>query len=296
MSTFYGETICSATLKSGEPCKNKAYFLSNGKFLCGMHSKKDSERKELPKDPNKGEKKEQIFKEMMERCKKIAAENKKKGKKGIVICSKLRMMKEPEYKEGFLCVFPNYKHQNRKDGFGCKSLSPKDMGPVKHGQPGLPIALTIENFHQGNKVFECEIDKNRKPLKRFYETREKMYQDPVPHRHKEEAKGKNIPVFSVWVDKQGNEHHLSYFESRQFYCTFYERMAKKLPDFKRLRKMIDDGFNLQIVGYDAYPVTKTVEEHYKDISRPFGHELVLYTLLTEKEENYPWRKFATFDF
>jgi hypothetical protein len=58
------------------------------------------------------------------------------------------MMKNPEHIEGFLKVFPNYKHQNRQDGFGCMKLSPKYLGPVDHGQPDLPPALNIENFHQ----------------------------------------------------------------------------------------------------------------------------------------------------
>ena len=57
--------------------------------------------------------------------------------------------------------------------------------------------------------------------------------------------------------------------------------------------MIDYGFNLRIVGYDGYNVTMPLEEHYKDISRPFGHELVLYSML---KDEFVWRKFKTFDF
>lgn len=41
--------------------------------------------------------------------------------------------------------------------------------------------------------------------------------------------------------------------------------------------------NLRICGYDAYEVKENMkieeyEECYLDISRPFGHELVLYTM------------------
>ena len=61
------------------------------------------------------------------------------------------MMKPPEHIDGYLKVFPNFKHQNRKDGFGCASLSPKALGPVSDGSRH---AKNIENFHQGAKIFE----------------------------------------------------------------------------------------------------------------------------------------------
>lgn len=210
-------------------------------------------------------------------------------------------MKQPEHIDGFLKVFPNFKHQNRDDGFGCKSLSPKDMGPIDHGQPSLPIALNLENFHQGNKVFPSEVDQTdeeKEPLESFFVTQREMYLDPIPHRHKKEAvgKNKNIPVYSIWERKDHTLVKCSYFQSRQFYCTFYERIAPTLEDFKYLQNLLEKGYNLQICGYDGYEVTQSLEEHYKDISRPFGHELVLYTLLTAKPEDYPWRKYKTEDF
>jgi hypothetical protein len=55
--------------------------------------------------------------------------------------------------------------------------------------------------------------------------------------------------------------------------------------------MIKNGYNLNIQGYDGYNVTNILG-HYYDISRPFGHELVLYTLLTEDDPlQYPWNIF-----
>jgi len=53
--------------------------------------------------------------------------------------------------------------------------------------------------------------------------------------------------------------------------------------------MLSEGVNLQIVGYDGYEVTRSLIDHYKDPSVPFGHELVLFTLLTEpNSQQYPW--------
>ena len=67
------------------------------------------------------------------------------------------MMKKPELIDGYLNVFPNYKHQNRKDGYGCAKLSPKSLGPVNHGMPNLPIAKNIENYHQFAKFWDYSI-------------------------------------------------------------------------------------------------------------------------------------------
>ena len=69
----------------------------------------------------------------------------------------------------------------------------------------------------------------------------------------------------------------------------FENLKENLGDFQTLKEWVQHGINLQIVGYDAYPVTDTLWNHYLDTSTPFGHELVLYTLLTESNpEQYPW--------
>lgn len=142
-------------------CSNHAYYsVGPSSYFCGVHSK-GKKRKELPKFTAK-EKEEQQAKTIEkdnEGIEAAAEKNKKEGKKGKVIVTKLRMMKSPEYHEGFLKVFPNFKHENRKDGYGCKSLSPMFLGPVDHGQPGLPPAKNIENFHQGSKCFKEELGK-----------------------------------------------------------------------------------------------------------------------------------------
>lgn len=221
----------------------------------------------------------------------------------------MRMMKDPDHIDGYLKVFPNFKHDNRKDGFGCASLSPKSLGPVKHGQPDLPDALNIENFHQGSKCFDSEVrPKDGKPSKTFYATQLEMFNDPIPHRHKEAAKAvagnKNICKFWVWVTQEGVEKHLSYVDSRQFYCNFYERLVVKQAQYKKLVKLLENGTNLQIIGYDAYDVDEVkgnslaekLERCYKDGKRPFGHELVLFSMLVLDAEDYPWRKYKTEDF
>ena len=297
MSVYYGEIKCVAKYANGIPCRNMAYYQHGNNYLCGLHSKKFVKRKCLPYNPNKQRNLQIKLKEQQDSIEMHAVNNRKNGKKGDVICCKIKMMKAVDDIDGYVKVFPNYKHGNRKDGLGMSALSPKAMGPIDHGQPGLPIAKNLENFHQGNKCFPSELNENGRPNDEYYATRLNMYNDDVPHRHKEAANGKNKPAFSIWVNKEGKELKMSYIDSRQFYCNYYERIAIQLPEFKRLKELIKNGYNLQICGYDAYSVTEALEKHYLDDSRPFGHELVLYTLLvTENSNDYPWRKYKTQDF
>ena len=288
---YFGSVRCQSTYKNNKECRNMAYYrvIEDLPYRCGVHSRKDT-RKELPKDPNADKKKEDAIKLHNQSVEKATQENRIKNIKGKVVCSKLKMFGGFEQLDGYLNVFPNNKHQKRIDGFGCSSLSPMRLGPVVHNQPGLPIAKNIENFHQGNKVFPSEIDDKGNPLPIFYQTQKDMYLDDIPHRHKTiPIAPKNVPVYSIWVEKDGSEKRCSYLESRKYYCRFYEELAHQTDDFKKLKSIIDEGTNINLIGYDGYRVTKTIKEHYLDASRPFGHELVLYTLLTVEPKNYPWR-------
>jgi hypothetical protein len=307
MEIYYGETKCEGRYLSGprkgERCNNNAYYVLEDLKLCGTHSNKDKKaRKQMKKNPKSAENKQAKIKAREELVVNFAKKNNLEKRKGNVICSKLKMMKEPDHIDGYLKVFPNFKHGNRKDGFGCPRLSPKSLGPIVHNQPGLPIALNLENFHQGSKCFECETEED------FYSTQKEMFLDPIPHRHKEAAKdikgNKNICKYWVWIDQNGVEKHFSYFESRQFYCNYYERLVSQEKDYLKLQEMVNAGTNIQIIGYDAYDINLTpgvtlaekIENAYKDISRPFGHELVLFSMLTLSEKEYPWRKYKTEDF
>jgi hypothetical protein len=123
----------------------------------------------------------------------------------------------------------------------------------------------------------------------------------VPQRHKfkgEDAKNRNIPVCFVWRDKQSKEHLLTYVHSRQFYCTFYSRLASKQPAFQQLVEWRNKGMSLRICGYDGFaiPAGQSWEQAYLDPSVPFGHERVLCCMLVLPEAQWPWLKYKTFDF
>ena len=298
VTVYYGERGCEGTInKTGLPCQNRAYFLCGKKLLlCGMHSKNISDKNRLPNNPNRDLFRSQQLESMFTEIDLIAQQNRDIGKRGHVIVCKMLMMRNPPYIKGYLNIFPNFKHQGRKDGIGCSRLSPKSLGPVIHGMPNLPIAKNLENFHQFSKFWEFELDDNNQVKDYYLERRKIAYNNQIPFRHKYDRKyllsmnqNNTTPKFSVYYDKDGNERRYNYLQCRYFYCHFYERLVKEEDDYKRLKNKIDDGYNLQIVGYDGYPITTDLYRHYLDTSKPFGHELVLYTMLTEENRmNYPW--------
>jgi hypothetical protein len=289
---FHGEQACCQ-------CSNKAYYRSGDRLYCGVHSRR-LVRTELPKNPDAKRVRQERFAAWERMVEETARANAAAGRRGRLTVSKLRMMREPDHTDGVRNVFPNNKHEHRVDGFGCSALSPMRLGPVDHKQPSVPVALNIENFHQFSKVFERDVrhtEDGIELLDDFFRIRNAAFADPVPHRHKyPDDKGvggnKNVPLFSLHIKPSGVAQRYTYIESRYFYCSQYELLAKQTAEFAELRRQLDAGYNLQIVGYDGYEVTKTPWEHYNDASRPFGHELVLYCLLAiEDPHDYPWRRF-----
>ncbi len=192
------------------------------------------------------------------------------------------------------------------------------LGPVNHSQPGLPPAKNLENCWQALKVFP-DYEEDGNPTEAWYETRLEMYKDPpppppppIPHRHHKGATSatgsKNVPLYALWVLPDEEELRMKYVEGRQIYCTYYERLGKKTKSYSKLMRMVNEGTNVQIIGYDGYDLeltqadqtnqkkmTKMFEKFYLDGSRPFGHELVLAALLLLDKENYPWVKYTTLE-
>ncbi len=165
------------------------------------------------------------------------------------------------------------------------------LGPVLHSQPNLPPSKNLENLFQQSKKHKCESEEE------FKINRLNGYNDDIPHRHKfiDKEKRKGVQYF-VWIDKNNIEHHLTYIQSRQIYCYYYEILAKNKPQFLYLKNLIDTGHNLQICGYDAYPLNiNEIESAYLDPTTPFGHEKVLFTMLTCTKKKYPWVIHKTLD-
>lgn len=200
---YFGETICQATFKTtNKQCANKAYYKQDNQYLCGVHSKK-TERTKLPVNPNKAVNKLKEIEKQIEVIRKAAKENRDNNQKGNIILSKLRMMQEPHYVKGYMCVFPNFKHENRQDGYGCAKLSPKSIGPINHNMPNLPPAKNLENYHQFAKFWDFEFDENDKLRKKYFKKRKEAYLDETPYRHKYDRKTlNNIIKISTYLNVQ----------------------------------------------------------------------------------------------
>jgi len=293
--SYWGEQICSNTVKSTQKlCTNKAYYSLENKLLCGVHSKKHN-RTILPKNPEKDKIEKKKYDQHLNIIEQVAIKNRENKILGNVYVNKLKMMKKPDIVKGFLNVFPNFKHQNRKDGYGCSKLSPKSLGPIKHSMPNLPEAKNLENYHQFAKVWKFELDQNGNVLDEYFKKRIEGYNNIEPFRYKYQKKflleknGTLTPEFSVYYDMEGNPHNYTYIQCRYFYCKFYEDLAKEEDDFKLLKDKLKKGYNLNIIGYDGYNPLEDFMEMYLDTTKPFGHEMVLYTMLKEdNRNNYPW--------
>jgi len=286
---FHGECTCKH-----RGCANKAYYTQNDKVLCGFHSQK-ALRKPLPKNPRKNENLDRDYRAHMVTVKRSMIRNAGAQRHGMLMCSKMTMFQgqQPVFIKDYMNVFPNYKHAKRYGGWGLPELSPKSMGPVEHPQPDLPPSKTLENFHQFSKIFPGET------MDEFRRSQIAAFNDSTPHRHKPQAlqkkagENKNIPRAWIWTRADGTIVELTYIECRQFYCHYYERFALQTDAFHRLKEALSDGMNLRICGYDGYMPDKLLMDHYKDPSRPFGHEVVLYTMLAEPEDSWPWRLMKT---
>ena len=301
---LYGDSICMGTVKStGNACTNKAYWAVGEEYLCGVHAKKYEKTKiQLVKRSAKETKK--LKEESICRFSKLAdaaaKKNKSLKKYGDIFCYKMQMCKKIIQKEGYMLVFPNNKHQNRADGYGCSSLSPMVMGPIStYGN--LPDCFNLENFHQQSKCFKEEVDSEGNPSKEFYDNQKDGFVDKVPHRHKKYAKG-NIPTYFVWIGKDGIEKHFQYVDSRQFYCNYYDRIGSKLEDFKHILSLLKNGYNIQICGYDSNKLLSkdNIDKWYLNSTKPFGHESVLFTMLLfelyPNDIEKPWLTHKTEDF
>ena len=301
---YKGETICQGRFKSGDkkgsPCDKVAYYSLGDGYFCGVHCK-DVNRVELPVNPRKDEIKKVANTTREDEVVTFMTANIKNGLKGQVVVTKLYGRKNPDHKTGFMSVFPNNKHGDRTDGLGMCSLSPMRMGPIVHFCPGVGVATSLENFWQGSKQYGCESLKDGTPSDEYFQTRNAMFNDTTPQRHKKVSNFESGVKHSVWFEEDGTRHLLSYIDSRQVYCEIYEHFATKTEDFETLREAREGGMNLNIIGYDGHDVYryagKTLREQfesaYLDASVPFGHELCLQALLLLDHDERPWRKHHT---
>jgi hypothetical protein len=286
----------------GLPCAYRArYRTREGRPVCGIHAREKDKERQIPDHPRnivRGGRSIKQLEEHLQSLERAASANRRRGRRGSVTYGTAPgALAAVSLLPGVLNVFPNAGHAGRRDGLGISALSPDLMGPVEHRQPRLPPAASIQNFEQGNRVFPWATREDGSPSERFRENQLALYADVNCRGSAVSAFGtESEALYSVWTDPAtGEERRFNCVESRQFYCTYYERLATSTPDFWMLSRMLEDGYNLRIMGCDGRNVSDcSMESCYLDPSQPFRHELVLYTMLREENEGrYPWRIHAT---
>lgn len=330
----YGQVDCQEILTSGHnrgsKCGNRAQFRLRNRYLCGAHSKKDKLKREKLTKMTREEQHDQYQAEVDRVFAQIryaasldasSASSSSSSSSSVRKRPILFRMTRPYMKvimgqgDGALPVFPTERKQWQGLGLILPGLSPTTLGPIVHGQPHLPPATCLENFYQFSLYY-----RHRETREQFEANRLRGFRDTTPHRskfddaatvssssssslssHDGKQQQANIPdtvVSFVWMDVSKDpavEHQLGIIESRQFYCTFYERLVSVHADYKRLQDEYTKGAQLYICGPHAYPM-KDVDATYMDPKRGFGHERILYTMLALPPEQWPWRKYKSFVF
>lgn len=296
---FRGEHDCQMKYKNGGSCNKKAlYSVMDGEkkriLVCGQHKSKGSCIRNLVVNPCAAKNKEDEILKMKVKVEEAKDLNVRDKKKGDVKVSKFGFQNTLKFIDGYRCIFPNAGHANKKEGVGLPALSPMKLGPVDLHMKGLGPSLNLENAWQFAKVYPSEVDEDGELTPEYWEDRQDAHDDKIAHRHKPTSKNGSVkPLYTVYGTENGDNVKFDYVQSRRFYCHHYAELAKATTEFDDLKKMINDGYNINIYGYDGYPITKPVYEHYVDGSEPFGHERVLYCLLTiDDEEKYPWNMYA----
>ena len=314
---YYEEAQCEAHLADGSPCLERAKYKHDSKVVCGIHHPEG--KSATPLDQSRFETYKQSFRDQREKDWERAKKD-NRGQRGTLEVrgnrtaeggKKTSVVSSPGYRgeykgiawhiRGYRPVFPNDKHGPTKEGYGCPALSPKQMGPVKHNMSMLPPAKNLENYHQFSKFFfKDNLDgEDGTPSMQWLVRRIAAYNDPHAHRHTESAKKlmekyhnyDNDWAKAVYFNHEGHHKIFSYLESRYFYCWHYAMLAKQTDEFKQIEAWLSEGYNILIWGFDGYVegITKPIQEHYEDITRPFGHEMVLYCLLSITDtKQYPW--------
>uniref|UniRef100_A0A7S4KPH0 Uncharacterized protein n=1 Tax=Paramoeba aestuarina TaxID=180227 RepID=A0A7S4KPH0_9EUKA len=169
---------------------------------------------------------------------------------------------------------------------GCGKGKGKEGG--NEGFSSLPLELVW----QGAKVLESEAGwmeggdgkKEKVPKKAYFARREKIYSAGVPKRRyfqkggavagavfgnvgEGETKGKQQELRAADI---GRGRLFQWVESRWFYCLAYERALLTSPVFLLLKGLVDNGFNILLLGPDGFSISDEDKEGGKGGEKPIS--------------------------
>jgi hypothetical protein len=201
----------------------------------------------------------------------------------------------------WLCVFPH--GAKRYDGHSVPGLAPASMGPVAHGEPGMPDTLFLENFHQATLCWPGEVDAVGQVLPIWRERRDRLMVNVKGEHHKLSPieRVKRQPLYAMHVTITGEERYYTLVEARVFYGCWYEHLVVERPAFLLLRSYRETrGISLRITGkgLGARALRGThADAFYADFvdpELPLGHEHMLAAMLLaagQECQELPWRRY-----
>jgi hypothetical protein len=169
----------------------------------------------------------------------------------------------------------------------------------------------LSRFQPSNIIWEHPAEvhldsQTGKPTAAYWAWRAKGMSNAYAVRYPNGFKGRKDCVCSIWPgNADDQDERLTYIEARKrIYCGEYARLAPPTASFKRLRALLEQGVNLQIVEVDgpdpsltfapydqistANPgllmTEQTIRLLINDARKPFGHGFVIAALLLGGQE------------
>jgi hypothetical protein len=168
--------------------------------------------------------------------------------------------------------------------------------------------IPLSRFHPNNIIWEHPEEVHMDPFSgeptpTYWAWREKGENNRYAVRYPNGFHGRTSCICSLWPHKSPEK--LGYIEARKkIYCGEYIRLAPQTESFKKLRALLSQGVNLQLIEVDGpdpsltyppyneisteYPgmlmCEKTIRMLIDDPRKPFGHGFVIAALLLNGSE------------
>jgi hypothetical protein len=217
------------------------------------NTKNKNKKLKVGDDPEKATQLKQALKDHEVTVKAAQKENKKDKIPGKIRANKLPHRLDKSIKDKSWPKADGYKNIGVCSGSPgiFKELSPMKLGPIKHDEAGLPAAKNLENLWQYSKVFSGDVDAKGNILPSWFARRKQGFSDPKPHRRAKKLSPGEKTLYSYWKGEK-----LDYMEARRkIYCPLYAEYVVKTAAWTKLKEIMNDGYNIQILGYDGYDYT-----------------------------------------
>lgn len=199
------------------------------------------------------------------------------------------------------CRYPYIEHfqhvrSNNKETGDWPELHPGAIGPIHYdrlmpdGTLAKTMCFNLNNLVLAHSVFPEHLDEETGELNAlFYETQldligtAKVYAKHPRIKVRPANEGEK-PLFYIWEKTRLNELQFRIL----VFTTLYAKMIQEVDRFKELKSLHSAGMNLYLLDYDSYDIWEeglTLYEAMVDTSRPWGHSMILYGLLTK---DCPW--------